>query len=83
MCSTNRCAVDDVALTTADEVESRVPCTKKVVVLATFQIGCIKRIWSSNLYDVGTADVLIGSKLRRDEIEDFDVWSDSLHGIKV
>ena len=63
--------------------EKRLIHGQKVVVLGTFQIGCIKRIWSSNLYDVGTADVLIGEKLRRDEIEDFDVWSDSLHGIKV
>jgi hypothetical protein len=40
--------------------EKRLIHGQKVVVLGTFQIGRIKRIWSSNLYDVGTADVLIG-----------------------
>ena len=62
--------------------EKRLVHGQKVVVLGTFQIGCIKRIWSSNLYDVGTADVVVGHHLRRDEIEDFDDWCKSLKEAK-
>lgn len=62
--------------------EKRLKHGDKVVVLGTFQVGHIKRIWSSNLYDVGAADVMVGEKLRRDEIEDFDVWCKTVHEAK-